>query len=472
MQRVVTVHFVLGAFLLVQGGVARLIGGERYATYGEVRQVLAALSDVLPADLRADGPVRAAAAWNRWVVEHDREIRNRLARGDEDTIVNWLLFGTSFTDRPRALLDRPSNAAGTSDAGAEAARLAQLVAGRTRDLAAALCMTGADERRRFAKRLLEQKGYRCSAAEDRKRLEEYLLAEVARIAREEAVYARNLADIRKLSDATAEFAARSRLFSTRGLSLDTSMLPSFAVERALEVMRKGELISPTSIRRVAIVGPGLDFSDKGSGYDFYPQQTVQPLTLIDSLVRLNLAPGPEAVEVTTLDISERVNEHLRSVTGRARSGSPSMLRFPLDLGLPWTPEVIDYWRRVGNQIGAEAQAPKAPAIGRQLAVRAVRIRPDVLMRIVPRDFNVVTERWNGAPFDLIIATNVLVYYDTLDQSLALANIEAMLRPGGILLSNDALLELPVSGMRSLGYLTVSYSTPGDNGDHIVWYRRG
>jgi hypothetical protein len=149
-----------------------------------------------------------------------------------------------------------------------------------------------------------------------------------------------------------------------------------------------------------------------------------------------------------------------------------MLRFPLDLGLPWTPEVIDSWRRVGNQIGAEAQAPKAPAIGRQLAVRAVRIRPDVLMRVVPRDFNVVTERWNGAPSDLIIATNVLVYYDTLDQILALANIEAMLRPGGILLSNDALLERPVSGLRSLGYLTVSYSTPGDNGDHIVSYRRG
>jgi len=79
MQRVLIVHVVLGAVLLVQGSIARLMGGERYATYHEVRQVLAALSDVLPADLRADGSVRAAAAWNRWVVEHDREIRSRLA---------------------------------------------------------------------------------------------------------------------------------------------------------------------------------------------------------------------------------------------------------------------------------------------------------------------------------------------------------------------------------------------------------
>jgi predicted O-methyltransferase YrrM len=66
---------------------------------------------------------------------------------------------------------------------------------------------------------------------------------------------------------------------------------------------------------------------------------------------------------------------------------------------------------------------------------------------------------------------VFVYYDTLDQALALANIEHMLRPGGILLSNNALLELPTSRMRSVGYLTVPYSDRPDDGDHIVWYRR-
>jgi hypothetical protein len=65
---------------------------------------------------------------------------------------------------------------------------------------------------------------------------------------------------------------------------------------------------------------------------------------------------------------------------------------------------------------------------------------------------------------------VFVYYGTLEQSLALANVEAMLRPGGILLSNNALLELPTSGMRSGGYVTVEYSDRPGDGDHIVWYR--
>ena len=74
-------------------------------------------------------------------------------------------------------------------------------------------------------------------------------------------------------------------------------------------------------------------------------------------------------------------------------------------------------------------------------------------------------------FDLIIATNILVYYDNFEQSLALANVERMLRPGGFLLSNNALLELPFSRIHSLDYLTVVYSDRPDDGDHIVWYQR-
>jgi hypothetical protein len=53
----------------------------------------------------------------------------------------------------------------------------------------------------------------------------------------------------------------------------------------------------------------------------------------------------------------------------------------------------------------------------------------------------------------------------------MANVELMLRPGGLLLSNNALLELPFSRMHSVDYLTVVYSDRPDDGDHIVWYQR-
>ena len=74
-------------------------------------------------------------------------------------------------------------------------------------------------------------------------------------------------------------------------------------------------------------------------------------------------------------------------------------------------------------------------------------------------------------FDLIIATNIFIYYDVFEQSLAMLNIERMLRPDGVLLSNNGLIELPFSRVRSIDYLTVAYSDRTDDGDHMIWYQR-
>jgi len=41
-------------------------------------------------------------------------------------------------------------------------------------------------------------------------------------------------------------------------------------------------------------------------------------------------------------------------------------------------------------------------------------------------------------FDLVIATNIFVYYGSLEQALARANIATMIKPGGFLLTNEAL----------------------------------
>jgi chemotaxis methyl-accepting protein methylase len=59
--------------------------------------------------------------------------------------------------------------------------------------------------------------------------------------------------------------------------------------------------------------------------------------------------------------------------------------------------------------------------------------------------NVVFEQFDQSAtrrFDLIIATNVLLYYDTLEQALALQNISTLLKPAGFLLTNDLLPKLP------------------------------
>jgi hypothetical protein len=233
-------------------------------------------------------------------------------------------------------------------------------------------------------------------------------------------------------------------------------------------MKHQGLLPPNGIRLVAVIGPGLDFADKNSGYDFYPVQTLQPFTTNDSLVRLGFASQPDEIELTNLDISHRVNDHIRTLRDRAEAGVPYVLRLPYNTSGKWTPAWVSYWKSLGNRIGSESPVAKPPVV-KGIELRGVTVQRQVTVRIAPVDFNVVTDRWTGPPFDLVIATNVLLYYDKLDKALAFASIEAMLRPGGFLITNDVIVELPSSHLRSVGMMQVQYSE--EKVDYHFWYRR-
>jgi hypothetical protein len=72
-----------------------------------------------------------------------------------------------------------------------------------------------------------------------------------------------------------ELLTRSRLFQACGVSLDTSWQPNFAIERSLSALKSKGLLAAGSMHRVAVIGPGLDFTDKNEGYDFYPPQSIR-----------------------------------------------------------------------------------------------------------------------------------------------------------------------------------------------------
>jgi hypothetical protein len=91
----------------------------------------------------------------------------------------------------------------------------------------------------------------------------------------------------------------------------------------------------------------------------------------------------------------------------------------------------------------------------------VRVRPSVVLSIVPKDLNIVLQRLEpvGAEegFDLMIATNLFLYYDVFEQSLAMANVAKMLRPGAWLLTNNPVFDLPTTPVVSSGHTDVIYS---------------
>jgi hypothetical protein len=441
-----------------------------YIPYEEARPILEALSEVAPAELKTAAPADIASVWPKWLARRDAEIRARLIQGDEDSVINFMLFGTSFTRRPRITLKDLSQAREKSNS-AEAATFLETIKGRADDLIRGAAEAANNERLLFVRRLVEAKGYDVKTPAARERVKQDLLSGLARVLDEQASYGKMLESARMLGDPSGEFAERSKLFRDRGLSSDTSLMPNFAIERSLGSMKSRGLLPAGHVRRVAIIGPGLDFTDKQDGYDFYPQQTTQPFAIIDSILRLGLA-RPGDLRVTTLDLSARINDHLRSARARAAQGKSYVVQLPRDSR--WKPELADYWEKFGDRIGDTTTPVAVPSALGDMKVRAVKIRPTVVSLILPEDLNVVLQRLDLPPderFDLMIATNILVYYDVFEQSLALANIEKMLRPGGFLLSNNALLELPGSNMHSVDYETVVYSDRANDGDHIVWYQR-
>ena len=461
-MRNLPISFVLVAALIVGMGARQDVA---LMTYADAKPVVDALrEDRWPEGLRGKTPAQLEAAWPQWVAERDTTIRARVAGGDEDSIAFLLLFGTSFTKAPRATARELS---GLVKSPADA-----LTALRTRidDFATALASPGANERLQFAREVVTRAVPGMSSAEVRKYLEQRTLA-IGRAGAEQ------------LSAMVSQPASTSTIFRERGLSSDTTVTIDFGLDRTFEALRSNGVMPEGGIRRVAIIGPGLDFVDKQYGYDFYPQQTIQPFAVIDSLLRFGLASADQ-ISLVAFDVSPRVVAHLEAARQRATAGMPYTLVLPRPLDPPWAPPLVEYWERLGNWI--EHQAPSSgkprtpvppPSAGR-VEVRSVQVRPAVVLRTSTRDLNVVLQRIGPAPadqqFDLIIATNILLYYDVFEQSLAAANVAAMLRPGGLFLANSRIVELPGIPLQSAGQTDVTYmSSPGvgDSGDRITWYQK-
>src|SRR5271167_2673505 len=79
--------------------VVHVLAADRASTpsYASVKPVLDQPSDLLPAELRNPND----AKWRAWSQRQDKAIRARLQQGDLDSMVNLLLYGTSFTKQPR-----------------------------------------------------------------------------------------------------------------------------------------------------------------------------------------------------------------------------------------------------------------------------------------------------------------------------------------------------------------------------------
>jgi len=272
-----------------------------------------------------------------------------------------------------------------------------------------------------------------------------------------------------------EFVSRgpevSKLYGTRGLSTDTAIEAGYAVHAGLGVL-KG--LDPSwRVRRVLIIGPGMDLAPRTGMIEEGPPESYQPWAVLDALLALDLSRLDD-LDIVAADINPRVVQHL------ARSDrTPPVLTLVTGLkegpALRLSSDYREYFAALGTRIGrienTQDSAGDRPA-------KRVRVDARSSSVLDAHSLNVVTDRLTGEPFDLVIATNVLVYFQPLELTLALANISSMLRPGGALLHNEvrpgfaedaARVGLTLEQSRQVVIATVSGAPP--LADTVFVYRR-
>jgi hypothetical protein len=421
--------------------------------------VLQNFASSLPADLNASTSHLDAQTWSAWVKTNDAKIRKRLVGGEEDTLTNLLRFGVTFTKEYRIedeyLVKYGQSSLVDSFANTRANDL-------IRAMAASRPAPGIAEMCDF----VQSQGYSFKTPADRAKVKKYLLDNLARERNEFMKYR-----ARKKDD------SRFQLFQDRGISVDSNLWPDYALDLAFRKLAEKGLLRPGSVRRIAIVGPGLDFVNKEAGVDFYPPQTVQPFAVLDSLLRLGLA-DPSA-ELFTFDISPSVNSHVARIRQKGQQGNPYVVQLPWNTQHPMSDEYraafIAYWKALGTKIGDPVAAIPVPASVTGTDTRAVKIKPQIAARITPVDTNIVYQRPVLAPdqqFDLVIGTNIFVYYGSFEQALARTNISTMLKLGGLLLSNDKLPEIRSSQLSDTLDVKIMSSQNPLISDTIFCYLRG
>lgn len=388
---------------------------------------------------------------------HEDNIR-RVRQGDLDHLVFYALQSTRFTKLPPiepalsaktligALAPGPREAFLQSEASANKASVEPAVPSSVRArisaFVAALDAPSRDPRMAYFQSLAH------SAFPERAQREAAVRREYLRVMR--FIYQKEFVARRAGPDAVTE------LYRERGLSTDTAVEAGYVVYNGLGVLHS--LDPDRRIRRVLIVGPGLDLAPRTGFLEAGPPESYEPWEVIDALLSLGLSRADD-LAVVGADINPRVVEHL----AQSRVEPP---RLTLVSGLresdivTFSPEYRDYFSRLGGAIGKVAPSGRGSASRLQgHLTKTIQVETKASGALGAATLDIVTERLDTPGFDLIIATNILPYFGDVELMLAMSNIAGMLAPGGMLLHNE--------GRVILGEISEALGLPYEQSRHVV-----
>jgi hypothetical protein len=411
MRRIAWMGFIIAAGLLARGEAVR------YLRWDEIQPVFAAFA---AAGIKVPA-FSDEAEFDGWIRERDADVRGRIDRGLDDSIGALVLTGASFTALPKIQ--------NTGDAVNAAGDLTPAARNRAQAFAQAI-----DEQNLERFDMVREFLRRRKVPDEEVRA--FVIGSLRRFALEQAGFQRKHTQGPPRMDG--------------GIGCETSLLAGFAIEDSLANL-KSRGAFPARIRRIAVIGPGLDFAG-----DMFPPQTIQPFAILDSVLRLGLAQ-PVDVEATSFDLNPSVLMHIKALPAKVRSGR-YVLRLPGQAVSGWNAGANAYWQHFGESIG-KATEPHAITVKAQFAAR-----------LPAEEVDIVTQTRETPAFDLVVATNIFGYYNILEQAMALTNIAQMTASGGIVLANNA---VPTDKVQALEYLGTRHVVFTDNGggDDVLMFRR-
>ena len=410
--------------------------------------------DLAPLHKQLDARGIGEAAFPAYLDRLRQTHATRVREGDLDHLIFYLLQSRTFTTLPalepalsaKALVEAfevKEREAFLRTGAASVARVPEDVRGRIGALLRALGAPSRDERILYFGELVQatfpQAGDRATG----------LSREYLRVMR--FVYQKEFVAQRSLKPAEAI----AELYRSRGLSTDTAVEAGYVVSIGLAIV-KG-LAPEQRIRKVLIVGPGLDLAPRTGLLEVGPPQSYQPWAVMDALVANDLSRLDD-LEVVAADINPRVVAHIR----RARS-TPPTLSLVSEIGDSETVELSadfrDYFAALGRNIGARGASPVAGAPVKGHLRQSIKTSAEAARTLRGETLDIVTDRLREGGFDLIVATNILPYFDDGELMLALSNIAGMLAPGGVFLHNEA--------RPALGDITAALGMPFEQSRHVV-----
>jgi len=199
---------------------------------------------------------------------------------------------------------------------------------RIHALAAALPSGARNERLRFVNEFLARKGI------PRESVETKLQENLRRLVAEQRAYQEKLRPRTKQTTKPQSY-WRVEHYSGPGFVRRYFFAPELRAGRYAENNVEKGAIQPGTMHRVLVIGPGLDFTDKRDGYDFYPIQTIQPFAMVEAVARLGLGKAEE-ISVVTADLNAAVNAHVARLAERGRAGQAYTVQLPRLVSAEWS----------------------------------------------------------------------------------------------------------------------------------------